>query len=606
MRLGLPALLFALSPCLVATSTLTMAESSPSSVMAIDDALFSHQTQWQEAQKETQAQHTIVDNQQAELERLAQLAKTLEAQLKSAKTHLEHDYLKMIDEPELNIGASQNAYQAAWAEVKKNQQDKLVAEQALQEQQTRLSQLQTNQDVIAQKITQLKQDKLRARSERLRTELKQVGTQKVSFTNVCHASMTLQQCDQQTLELAQQKAVKQFQAWLIDETTESSLVKQHLANISLNIHLLNYKILESGFYNGNKFQTVIETQLEARPAAIAPCSLLNIETQYCFAPGENQQTKQQEVAWLNLVVRSNQYNDHVTINGIRYGSSPTEVMLPAGKHLVVVEKEGYQSFRQEVALTSDQTLRAVLHEKINELKAGDKFADTLKNNQHAPEMITLLKGQYLLGENIARQVRLDHAFALSATPITVGEFSTFIQQTGYKTDAELKNICLSVKETAIVPISGHYWKKPGFTQTAQSPAVCVSQNDANAYARWLSQQTGFKYRLPSEDEWETAARAGSKMDYWWGNHFSAGQANTGWAGTPWSNKSTSPVRAFSTNPLGFYDMVGNVWQWTNDTRGVVKGGAWSFSPEMAKAYSQLFVAPSTSANYVGFRVLREL
>ncbi len=53
-------------------------------------------------------------------------------------------------------------------------------------------------------------------------------------------------------------------------------------------------------------------------------------------------------------------------------------------------------------------------------------------------------------------------------------------------------------------------------------------------------------------------------------------------------------------------MVGNVWEWTNDPRGMAKGGAWSFSPEMAKADKQLFISPTTAANYVGFRVLREL
>ncbi|MGC9422283.1 MULTISPECIES: SUMF1/EgtB/PvdO family nonheme iron enzyme [unclassified Vibrio] len=605
MRLGLSALLFALSSCLVTTST--QAENASPSVMAIDDTLFSHQTQWQEAQKATQAQHIKVHNQQAELDRLIEIAKQLNTQLQSAKAHLEHDYLKMIDEPELDITPSQNAYQAAWAEVKQNQQQRLAAEQTLQEQQAQLTQLQTSQEALAQKIKHFEQDKLRARSERLRTELKRASVQKVSFTNVCSASMTLQQCNQQTLELAQQKAVKQFQAWLINETTESSLVKQHLANISLNIHLLSHKIVESGFYSGNKFKTVIEAQLEARPTTTAPCSLLNIHNQYCFAAGEDQQnTQQQEVAWISLVIRSNQYHDNVSIDGVRYGSTPIEVMLPAGKHLVVIEKEGYRTFRQEIDISSDHTLRAMLHEQANELKAGDKFADTLKNNQQAPEMITLVAGQYLLGENIARQIHLDHAFALSATPVTVEQFKSFTQQTGYQTDAELQNICLAVNETAVAPISGSHWQKPGFSQTAQSPVVCVSQNDANAYTRWLSQQTGFKYRLPTEDEWEVAARAGSKMDYWWGNHFSAGQANTGWAGTPWSNKSTSPVRAFAANPLGFYDMVGNVWQWTNDPRGVVKGGAWSFSPDMAKAYSQLFVAPSAAANYVGFRILREL
>lgn len=605
MRPGLPVLLLALLPCLVTAPTL--AEGTSSSVMAIDDALFTHHTQWQEAKKATQHQQTVVDTQQAELARLTALAKQLNTAFNSAKTALERDYLKMIDEPQLDITGSQNAYQTAWSEVKKNQQDTLLAEQSLQEMQNQLVQLQVSQDAIQQKITQLDQDKLRARAERLRTELSHVGEQKVSFTNVCNAAMTLAQCSQQTTDLAQQKAVNQFQTWLIEETTEAPLIKQHLAAVSLNIHLLRHKTVDSGFYDGNRFKTVLEAQLDARPAENVPCTLLNIDSQYCFAPGDGSHPSQQkEVAWVNVMIRSNQHNDQVTINSVRYGSTPIEIMLPTGQHHVVIKKEGFHPFDQQVNISNDHTLRAVLRDIVNEVKAGDKFADTLKNTQQAPPMITLLAGEYLLGDNTSRQVRLDHAFAISATPVTVEQFKQFIQQTGYNTDAELKNICLAVQGTTIAPVSGSDWKNPGFQQTDQSPAVCISRSDARAYTNWLTQQTGFRYRLPSEDEWEIAARAGRRTDYWWGNDFGAGQANTGWSGTPWSNNSTSPVMAFSPNPLGFYDMVGNVWQWTSDNPGIAKGGAWSFSPEMAKAYHQLFVSPSTAANYLGFRVLREL
>ena len=133
--------------------------------------------------------------------------------------------------------------------------------------------------------------------------------------------------------------------------------------------------------------------------------------------------------------------------------------------------------------------------------------------------------------------------------------------------------------------------------------MCIRDS---AYANWLSKQTGYKYRLPSEDEWEIASRAGSTDAYWWGSDFGVGRANTGWGGTPWSNQSASPVKSFAANHLGMYDMVGNVWEWTADPKGILKGGAWSFSADKAKSEAQLFISPSSAANFAGFRVLREL
>ncbi|MFV0446985.1 MAG: SUMF1/EgtB/PvdO family nonheme iron enzyme [Vibrio sp.] len=606
MRQGLSALLIALSPCLMATSTL--AAGTPSSVMAIDDALFSKHSELQNAKKTTQSDQAAVDNQQQELERLNQQTATLDAELKTAKANLERDYQKMIDEPDLDIMPSQQAYQDAWSKVKQNQKSRLEAEQKLQELQVTLAQKKSAQGVIEQNIASLEQDKLRARVERLREELKRTGEQKVSFTNTCSADMTLAQCSSQTNELGLQKAVKQFQRWIVDETTESALVARHASDVSLNIHVLKHAVVESGFVDGSQYRTVISAQLNARPAENAPCKLLNLESQYCFAPGEGTQSgdKQKEVAWVSLSVRSNQYADRVIVDDVTYGSTPVEVLIPVGKHHVIIEKEGYRAFNSEIEVASDQTLRAVLHEYENILKPGHKFADSLKGNVKAPEMITMIKGEYLLGEQASRQIRLDHAFALSATPITVAQFETFINQTSYQTDAELKNICIAVDNSEVTPVADSYWRNPGFKQSPQSPAVCISRNDAVAYTRWLSQQTGFKYRLPSEDEWEIAARSGSQSGYWWGDNFGSGKANTGWGGTQWSNKSTSPVRTFEPNRLGFYDMVGNVWEWTNDERGMAKGGAWIFSPEMAKADKQLFIGPSSAANYVGFRILREI
>lgn len=337
MRQGIPALLLALSPCLMAAPVL--AEEVTSSVLAIDDALFGKHTELQNATDATKLQKVAVDNQQAELNRLTQQAKALDAALKTAKTNLERDYQKMIDEPDLDIQPSQNAYQAAWAQVKQNQVARLDAEQKLQEMQSVLAQYQVQQQTIEQSIALLQQDKMRARVDRLREELQRSGEQKVSFTNVCSSDMTFAQCSKQTTDLALQKAVSQFQLWLIDESSESNAIKGQLSNVSLNIHLLKHEVVDSGFYDGMRFRSIVNAQLEARPAENAPCKLLNIDSQYCFAPGQGDMSQQQqEVAWINLAIRSNQHGDRVTIGGVNYGSTPVEVLLPVGKHQIKIEK----------------------------------------------------------------------------------------------------------------------------------------------------------------------------------------------------------------------------------------------------------------------------
>ncbi|MZI95268.1 SUMF1/EgtB/PvdO family nonheme iron enzyme [Vibrio sp. CAIM 722] len=606
MRQGLPALLLALSPCFMVTSTL--AEEAPSSVSAIDDALFSKNTELQDAKKTTQSQQAAYDKQQAELKDLEQQAKTLDKALNAAKAKLHEAYGKMIDDPKTDITSAKATYQSAWSDVKKNQKARLEAQQNLQELEAKLAQEKSSQRTLEQKIAALGEDKLRARADRLKQELNHPGEETVSFTNKCDVKMTLAQCASQTTELALQKAVNQYQDSLVSNASESSLIKQHLDKVSLNIHLLKHSTKQAGFKGSNKYYTVVNAQLESRPKESTACELLGIKNDYCFdkaADGENGKP-QKEVAWVSLNVRSNQYNDNVQVDGVNYGSTPVEIMLPVGNHLITVQKEGYHPFSQEMKVGADQTLRAVLREQANILKPGHKFADSLKGNIKTPEMITLIRGEYLIGEDASRKVSLDHAFALSATPITVGQFETFVNQTSYQTDAELKHLCISVNNSEVTPVSDSYWRNPGFKQTSQNPVVCVSQNDARAYAKWLSKQTGFDYRLPTEVEWEIAARSGSQSDYWWGDDFGADKANTGWGGSQWSNKSTSPVGSFTPNHLGFYDVVGNVWEWTSDPRGMAKGGAWSFSPTMAKASSELFIDPGTAANYLGFRVVREL
>ncbi|WP_261886743.1 SUMF1/EgtB/PvdO family nonheme iron enzyme [Vibrio pomeroyi] len=608
MRQGLPTLLFALAPCLMTPAV--FAEAPPaiaSSVTDIESSLFEKHADLTAVEKKLADKKNQVDNQAQQTARLAKQSAQAEQKLATAKANLEQDYTRMIDEPDFDISPAQNRFQDAWKVVKEGKLAISDSEQKQQGLMMELEAIQAEKAAAEASIANLNQDKLRARAERLRNEITQTEEQTVSFTNRCSNDMTLAQCSDQTVTLALQKAVKQFQHSLVDNATESKTVKEHLASASLNIHVLQHKVKSSGFSEDNRYRAVIAANLETRPNKNTPCRLLGIQSSNCFTQSDQQANDQQkEVAWVNLVVRSNQYNDKVSINGVNYGSTPVEIMLPTGQHMVTIEKEGYLSFHQELKIARDHNLRAVLRAKQNSLNVGTKFADPMGNDTQSPEMIVVGSGRYLLGENNAKQVTIKQPFALAATPTRVQDFKAFVESTGYKTDAELMNTCDTFVNAEITTVSDTDWKSPGFKQANNSPVVCVSQNDAKAYTRWLSDNTGFTYRLPTPQEWEAAARAGQDTNFWWGNEFRSGKANTGWSGTPWSNVSTSPVKSFLPTPTGFYDMVGNVWEWTTTQKGLAKGGAWSFSPEEAKVYNELNVAPSTAANYLGFRVLREL
>lgn len=153
------------------------------------------------------------------------------------------------------------------------------------------------------------------------------------------------------------------------------------------------------------------------------------------------------------------------------------------------------------------------------------------------------------------------------------------------------------------------------------PVFNVSWQDATDYAAWLSEITGKKYRLPTEAEWEYAARAGTKTKYSWGNEFLAGKANCGPSGSSlWAERQTAPVGSFNANPYGLHDMHGNVWEWVQDWYGdynvsdqmdpkdpdkgkfrVLRGGGWIGSARSCRSAYRGRGEPD-DRDYIGFRL----
>lgn len=257
-----------------------------------------------------------------------------------------------------------------------------------------------------------------------------------------------------------------------------------------------------------------------------------------------------------------------------------------------------------------------------------------------PEMVVVPSGSFLMGaapgEEDREQLREDRgrsepqvtvaigSFALGRYEVTHREFAAFVAETGHATTGGCHYVDVVDLEWRL----GEHvsWSKTGFGQGEQHPVVCVSWNDAQAYADWLSRKTGKGYRLPSEAEWEYGARAGTATGYWWGRDIGAGKAHCFACDTGLDPRQPTKIGRFGANPYGLYDTAGNVEEWVYDCwhesyegapsdgavfeggdcgQRVVRGGAYSSGPKALRSMTRGKFAAGTANDSVGFRVVRD-
>jgi formylglycine-generating enzyme required for sulfatase activity len=316
----------------------------------------------------------------------------------------------------------------------------------------------------------------------------------------------------------------------------------------------------------------------------------------------------------------------------------------------------------QIALPADPVVlefrnRIDLATHYGSFRPGQVFSDGLRDGGRGPQMIVVPHGGFRMGagadepgasdsELPQHYVRFERGFAMAITEVTVADFGRFVAATGARPRATRRGHSLVYDERGgnFVRHSGVDWRS-GYNAVpaaANSPVMHVSVRDAEAFAAWLSEQTGRHYRLPSEAEFEYALRAGTSGRYPWGNRSAppegAGNLTGGLDVSPggrrWHNGfvgygdgfwGPAPVASFQANAWGLHDMSGNLSEWVADcwhasyrrapTDGVawynpgcrqrlVRGANWANSPEQSRAAWRWSQDSDVTSARIGFRLVR--
>ena len=259
-----------------------------------------------------------------------------------------------------------------------------------------------------------------------------------------------------------------------------------------------------------------------------------------------------------------------------------------------------------VSLTAG-ALTVSSRELVKHREVGTVFKDCVV----CPEMSIIPSGTFMIGSTKGRKREL---------PVSKITITKSLAVSRYEVTFDQWDACFN---------SGGCSKKPsdrGWGRDSR-PVINILLTDIDEYVTWLTKKTGHIYRLPSESEWEYAARAGSQTEFSWGDQMQTGAANCRGCGTKWSGIKSAPVGQFKPNAWGLYDVHGNVFEyvadcWSNDHYNiprdgvakktanclskVIKGGSWYYLPKVSRSASRVRNDKRVFSYFIGFRVFREL
>ncbi|WP_414691373.1 SUMF1/EgtB/PvdO family nonheme iron enzyme [Noviherbaspirillum sp.] len=238
-----------------------------------------------------------------------------------------------------------------------------------------------------------------------------------------------------------------------------------------------------------------------------------------------------------------------------------------------------------------------------------KAGGTIKDCPTCPDMVALPAGDFTMGSNASDPSEKPAHHVSIATPFAISKYEVTVAQWD-----------------ACVEAGGCQPSPNGSGRPKNTPARDISWDDAQQYVKWLAKLSGKPYRLPTEAEWEYAARGGTTTRFWWGNQMQTGKANCKDCGEPWQQEGPAPVGSFAANPFGLHDMNGSVWEWVSDCwhnnyKGapadgrswddahcrvrVIRGGSWREGASYMPTTTRFKYDASVRYSQNGFRVARD-
>jgi formylglycine-generating enzyme required for sulfatase activity len=235
-------------------------------------------------------------------------------------------------------------------------------------------------------------------------------------------------------------------------------------------------------------------------------------------------------------------------------------------------------------------------------------AAEVKDCPACPTLISLPAGSFTMGSNSSDPSEKPAHQVTIGAPFAIGKYEVTAQQWNSCVDA---GAC----------------QKVALAANANAPIRDVSWDDAQQYLKWLGSTSGKPFRLPTEAEWEYAARGGTATRYWWGEQMAAGKANCKDCGQPWTSEGPANVGSFAANPYGLHDTSGSVWEWVSDcwhnsfkdapadgrswdqpncSVRVIRGASWREGAPYMVASTRFKYDASVRHSQNGFRVARSL